>query len=128
MNTSKKFNIQILLIALLSYIVIAVVFTLFIPNRFHYSLLIVPALLVSTTYLLHQKLIAYSDKRPQKFITMFMAVTGIKLLLYLFFLLIYILLLTEHAIPFLSIFFILYIIYSFMEAISLLKYLKQQQK
>jgi len=123
----KKFNIKIALITALSYVIIAVVFFGIIPQKFHYSLLIIPILLATVTALLHRKLILAGNKRPQKFITIFMAITGIKLLSYLFILLIYILLLTQYAIPFLLIFFVLYIIYTVVEIFSILKYLNTLQ-
>ena len=118
----KKFNQIVYAIALLSYLIIAVVFYYIIPSKFHLSLLIVPIFEAVVTSLLHKKLILTSNERPQKFINMFMAVTGIKLMLYLFFILIFIVTLTEFAIPFLAIFFPLYIIYTIIEINQLLAF------
>ncbi len=124
MNEIKKFNNTIILITSISYVLIGVVFYFLIPEKFHYSLLIVPILEALVTSLLHRKLILSSSERPQKFINMFMAVTGIKLMLYLFFILIYIIALTEFALPFLAIFFPLYIIFTIIEINQLLAFLK----
>jgi len=124
MEELRGFNRKILLIAVLSYLLIAIVFYFIIPTQFHYSMLFVPVLLASVTYFLHKKLILTSSDRPVKFINMFMAVTGIKLLTYLVVILIYVMLLTQYAIPFLGIFFPLYIIYTFIEISSLLRFLK----
>ena len=118
----KKFNQIVYAIALLTYLIIAVVFYYIIPSKFHLSLLTVPILEALVTSLLHKKLILSSKERPQKFINMFMAVTGIKLMLYLFFILIFIITLTEFAIPFLAIFFPLYIIYTILEINQLLAF------
>lgn len=128
MKELKKFNSQVLLIALLCYTIIAVVFYFLFSEKFHYTLLFVPILLAAVTSFLHRKLILSSYDRPVKFINMFMAVTGIKLMIYLFSILIYIMLLTEYAIPFLAIFFSLYIVYTFIEISSLLKFLKTLDK
>ena len=128
MKEIKRFNRIIILIALLSYLIIGLVFYYIIPEKFHYSLLLVPVLEALVTSLLHQKLIKSSSDRPQKFINMFMAVTGIKLMIYLFFILIYIVTLTEFALPFLAIFFPLYIIYTIIEISQLLSFLKTLKK
>jgi len=124
MNELKRFNIIIFSIALISYLVIGLIFYFIFPNKFHYSLLFVPILEAGVTSLLHKRLILSSEERPQKFINMFMAVTGIKLMTYLFFILIFIVVLTDYALPFLSIFFPLYIIYTIIEINQLLAFLK----
>ena len=118
----KKFNQVVYVIALLTYLIMAIVFYYIIPYKFHLALLSVPILEALTTSLFHRKLILSSKERPQKFINMFMAVTGIKLMLYLFFILIFIVTLTEFAIPFLAIFFPLYIIYTIIEINQLLAF------
>ena len=124
MNELKKFNTQIIGVALIAYIVIAVVFYFIIPALFHFSLLAVPVLLVLVTSLLHRKLVLTGQERPVKFINMFMAVTGIKLMAYLVAILLYVMLLTEFAMPFIAIFFSLYIVFTIIEINGLLKYLK----
>lgn len=124
MNEIKEFNRWILLITMLSYAIITGVFNFIFPEQFHWSLLVAPALLATVTILLHRKLLLSSLGRPQRFINMFMAATGIKLMLYLFFILAYVLLYTDYAIPFIVIFFTLYITYTFLEIVNLLKFLK----
>ncbi len=124
MNEIKQFNKQILLIATFAYLAIALVFNFLFPEKFHWSLLLIPAILAIVTTLLHRKLLQSGKDRPQKFINVFMAVTGIKLMIYLITVLIYVMLFTNYAIPFVIIFFSLYIIYTVIEIKSLLKYLK----
>ncbi len=124
MNEIKQFNKQILLIATFAYLLIALVFNFLYPEKFHYSLLFIPAILAVVTALLHRKLLLSGKDRPQKFINKFMAVTGIKLMIYLITVLIYVMLFTNYAIPFVIIFFGLYIIYTFIEIKSLLKFFK----
>jgi len=124
MKEIKQFNKWVLQIAAICYLLIGVVFNYILPEEFHWSLLLVPAILATVTILLHRKLVLSSTERPQKFINMFMAVTGIKLMLYLFIILAYVLLFTDSAIPFIVIFFVLYIAYTFLEIVNLLKYLK----
>ena len=124
MKELKRFNLNLLIIAALSYLIMAILFFFVWPNQFHFSILFIPILLAGTTYVLHRKLIITSSDRPIKFINMFMAVTGIKLLVYLIVILLYVMFLTPYAIPFLAVFFPLYIVYTFIEISSLLKFLK----
>lgn len=128
MNELKKFNTLIIGVALAVYILMAIVFYFIIPELFHYSLILVPVLLALVTSLLHKKLILAGQERPIKFINMFMAVTGIKLMIYLVAILLYVMFLTDYAIPFIAIFFTLYIIYTILEIKDLLKYLKGMEK
>ena len=124
MKELKKFNYRIIAVAFITYLVMAVVFYFIIPTLFHFSLIAVPVLLVLVTSLLHRKLVHTGNERPIKFINMFMAVTGIKLIVYLVIILLYVMLLTKYAIPFIVIFFSLYIVFTFIEIKGLLKYLK----
>ena len=128
MNEIQKFNKIIIVITALTYVLIGLVFYYIIPNKFHLSLLLVPVLEAFVTSLLHSKLIKSSSGRPQKFINMFMVVTGIKLMIYLFFILIYIIALTEYALPFLGIFFPLYIVFTVLEIKQLLAFLKNMEQ
>lgn len=124
MNEIKAFNRWLLLFTVITYAIMAVVFKFVLPEQFHMSLIAVPIVLAMVTMILHKKLIVSSTERPQKFVNMFMAMTGIKLLLYLFIVLIYVMVFTEFAIPFIAIFFTVYILFASLEVNSLLKYLK----
>jgi len=123
----SKLTTQVLLITALSYLLIAITFYFVFPKAFHYSLLLIPLLLSFTTIWLHNMLIKAAQKAPLKFVNQFMMVTGIKLLLYLFSILIFILLWSQYAISFLIIFFALYVVFTVLEINALLKFLKTIQ-
>jgi len=123
----SKLTTQVILITVLAYILIAIVFYFFFLEAFHFSLLLTPLLLSFTTIWLHGLLIKASEKTPMRFVNQFMMVTGIKLLLYLVFILVFILAWSPYAIPFLIIFFSLYIIFTVLEINELLKFLKTIQ-
>lgn len=127
MPALKSFYKKVALILIISYLAIAVVFTSIFPDKFHWTLLVVPGFIGLITSILHKKLLSVGAARPQKFINMFMAVTGSKLMIYLFFILIYIWFLTAYAIPFLAIFFSLYIAFTFLEIHCLLKFLNSMK-
>jgi len=126
MKKYNKLTQQVFLIVFLSYIAIGgLYFTN--PFFFHYSLLLIPLILSVTTIWLHNTLLNASKKAPLKFINKFLMVTAVKLLLYLFIVLIFILLWSAYAIPFLVIFFTLDIVFTYLEINNLLKFLKTIQ-
>lgn len=128
MKEIKKFNQMALLITALAYVIIAIVFYFIFPEKFHWSLLIAPAFVALVTAFMHKKLMLSSDARAQKFTNMFLGMTGLKLMAYLFYILIYVLTLKTFAIPFLAIFFPLYIVFTTLEVSQLLKHLNQEKE
>jgi len=63
-----------------------------------------------------------------RFIPNFMAATGIKLLIYILFLILLLLLYRSQAIQILISFIIIYLVFTFQEVISVLNYLKNRDK
>ncbi|MBN2668113.1 MAG: hypothetical protein JXR60_02690 [Bacteroidales bacterium] len=120
----KQFLQTIAVVTALAYGLIYFAFQLVWPLLFHWTLLLVPIFIASVTYTLHHYLVKASGANPQKFISQFMAVTGVKLLVYLFTILIYVFAFTTYAIPFLAIFFTLYIAFTIIEVVVLLKHVK----
>jgi len=127
MKEIKKFNKMALLITASAYIIITIVFYFIFPEKFHWSLLIAPAFVAFVTAFLHRKLMLTSDARAQKFTNMFMGMSGLKLMAYLFYILIYVLVLPEFAIPFLAIFFPLYVVFTSLEVSQLLSHLNKDK-
>lgn len=128
MKEIKKFNQLALVITAFSYLIIAIVFNFIFPEKFHWSLLISPAFIAGITVLMHRKLMLSSDVRAQKFTNMFMGMNGLKLMAFLIYILIYVLVMSEYAIAFLAIFFPLYIVFTSLEISQLLKHLDRNKK
>ena len=61
------------------------------------------------------------ERRPAKFVNMFMLITTLKLLIYMAVMITYALLNREDARPFIISFFVLYIVYTVIEVVALLK-------
>ena len=61
------------------------------------------------------------EKRPARFVNLFLLTTMLKLFVYLIFMVVYAMLHREVAIPFIVSFFILYVIYTVVEVVCLLK-------
>jgi hypothetical protein len=80
---------------------------------------------IAVTALIHIALVKASDESPRKFVTYFMAITGIKLFAYLIIILFYALLNGKAALGFVILFLVFYFLYSAFEVIILLKHLKK---
>lgn len=79
----------------------------------------------AVTLLVHRFLLRKSSAQQAKFINAFMLSTTIKLLLYLAIILIYVLLNRADAIGFIFTFFSYYLIFTFFEIASILKFLRK---
>ncbi len=125
MKSISKFDYILSFITIFSYLVIWLTFHYIFPEKRHFSLFIVPMLLYLVTIVLHHQLIRNANRKPQKFIGLFLGVTGIKLITYLIIITIYVMIWTPFVVPFITIFFSLYIIFTVLEISSLLKFLRQ---
>ncbi|HSG68211.1 MAG TPA: hypothetical protein VK994_05845, partial [Bacteroidales bacterium] len=76
---------------------------------------------VLTTLLVYYFMLGALHKRPARFVSLFMLTTMLKLFAYLIFMVVYALLHREVAMPFIISFFLLYIIYTVVEVVCLLR-------
>jgi hypothetical protein len=80
---------------------------------------------VVSTALIHYLLMKVSENEPKRFVGFYLGLTGIKLLAYLFIIMIYALLKREAALGFTLWFLVLYFMYSGFEVVMLLKQFKK---
>jgi hypothetical protein len=80
------------------------------------------------TIYVYYSLLQTVEKKFAKFINRFMAMTGLKLLLFLASIVVYLLIFPGDAVPFLISFFILYIVYTIYEITSILAITKPDVK
>ncbi|NQT78030.1 MAG: hypothetical protein HQ565_09970 [Bacteroidetes bacterium] len=66
------------------------------------------------------------EKRPARFVNVFMLTTMLKLMLFLAVMVVYVLLNPEDAKPFILTYFVLYVIYTVLEVVSILKVNKEK--
>ncbi len=98
------------------------------PERFQTNLgWFIWGFFMVVTALIHFLLIKVAEESPKKFITHFMAITGIKLFLYLVIVLLYALLKGKAALGFVVLFLIFYLLYSVFEIITLLRHFKKAE-
>lgn len=96
-----------------------------------YYLNIIPLLLLIfyiITAVVHGFLLNAGTREPQKFVTKFMLASGIKMIMYLFFIVIYLLLNPENVAIFLLTFLSFYLIFTVFEVFSILIVLKKNIK
>ncbi len=66
------------------------------------------------------------ERRPARFVNVFMLTTMLKLMLFLAVMVVYVLLNREDAKPFILTYFVLYVIYTVLEVVSILKVNKEK--
>lgn len=106
------------------YLVGGFLFYVFFKMYFSPGLLALPILFFILTFFMHHYLVKASKLEHRKFTSRFMAVLGVKILLLLVLLIVYVLLFPQQAVPFLVAFFIHYLVYTGFEVISVVNLLK----
>ena len=124
----NKFSKHLILISLIAAILTFGLTYMVPPNFISSSWPFILGFFFAITLLVHRFLLRKSDGQQGKFINAFMLSTTIKLLLYLTIILIYVLLNREDAIGFIFTFFSYYLIFTFFEINSILKFLRKSQK
>ena len=124
MNYKKHFYDFLRTLVVVTLIVIALSFVLFsiIPAWYYppvYPFLL--AFFFLATLIVYHYMLKSLEKRPASFVNVFLLTTMLKLLLYMVFMVVYSLFNREVARPFIVAFFILYVIYTVLEVISILK-------
>jgi hypothetical protein len=124
MNYKKAFYGFVRTLFTTSLIVVAVSILLFSSILSEYYLPVFPYLLVLffvVALTVYHFMLKALEKRPTWFVNIFLLTTMLKLLVYMIFMLVYALLNREEARPFIAAFFVLYVIYTVVEVVSLLK-------
>lgn len=120
----KRFLYRNLAITLMFLVAGFVLFRV-LPDHFRFgSFYAIPVFFALASSTLHYFLMRRADSNMARFIPGFMGSTGIKLLAYLIFLVLLLLLDRPHALPIGVSFILAYLVYSLHEVISVLDYLK----
>ena len=130
-ETSKKFIISILLFSSILAIAGAGLYLTILKSYYPKAFPLQFIIILIITIFSHLRLIKACERNIRQFTTQFMASVTIKLMIYLSFLLIYLLIDSTGAISFVLTFFVLYVCFTVFEIQNLLKYLdklKNNQK
>lgn len=86
---------------------------------------VVPFFLFAVTITVHIYLVRASQNDARKFMAKYLGAMGLKIFIYILFLIAFLILATEDAIPFLVSFLVCYAVFTLVEVIALLKIQKQ---
>lgn len=125
---TRKFLLRELILFLFFLLAGSIMF-LYTPlsEFFSYSFFIPLFLILFVTTFIYNRLVKLSKEKNNRFNYFFIGSTGLKLIFYLLVIIIYLLMNPGNAIPFVSVFLVIYFSYTFLEIASLLKILKKKQ-
>jgi hypothetical protein len=126
-ESQRKFIITLLLIAMILTLLGYGLFLFLIPQHYFPHFPVIPAFLLVVTLLVHAYLLKASENNPRKFTSKYLGAMGLKMFIYLVFLVLILFIDTAHAIPFLVSFLVTYAAFTLYEIISILNYLKKDK-
>lgn len=123
----KNFSLYLSLITILITAAGWIIIKTWMPDKYFKGFLLLPLLFFCITLALHWYLVRSSRKEIIKFTPRFIGATGIKMLLYIILIVVYLLIDRAHAVSFLIWFLICYFLYTAVEILSMLRYFKNNK-
>jgi hypothetical protein len=125
MQAFKKFLfLEILFTAVLS-LVAYILFTTLLSEYYLPVFWILLGLIATLTAIFHYSIVQVQENQPARFSTRFMMITGIKMMVYLIFITAYAFMNPENAAKFLISFLVLYLLYTILEVVLVVRYFKR---
>lgn len=121
----RKYVIQLFLLALLLTAAGYGIFWFLVPASYFPFFPAVPFFILAITLAVHIYLVRAGEQDPRKFMAKYLGAMGLKIFIYILFLLLCLALATEHAVAFLVSFLVCYAVFTLVEVIVLLKILKR---
>lgn len=125
---SRKFIFKISLFTLIVFVIASILFSTVLKNWFVPSYPYQLLLIALVTTIGHLIIINASEQNSRKFSTAFLASVTLKLMIYLTFLLVFLLIDHSKVIPFVLTFIIFYVLFTVFEVIEVLNFIKKQSK
>ena len=126
-ESQRRFIFTLLFIALVITTLGYCLFLFFIPQYYFPHFPVIPAFLLVVTFTVHIYLIKSSENNPRKFTSKYLGAMGLKMFIYLVFLVVFLFIDNAHAVPFLVSFLVTYAAFTLYEVISILNYLKKDK-
>jgi hypothetical protein len=123
----RKFIVNMLFITVILLMVGYAIFLLLVPQYYFPYFPVIPAFLFVITVLGHGYLIRASGNDPRKFTSKYLGAMGLKMFIYLIFLVVVLFLDTARAVAFLLSFLVTYVTFTVYEVISILNFLKKEK-
>jgi len=124
----RLFVYKTLIIVLVSMILCYLIFELFFPSKFLLFYVFLPIIFGAINIVIFRFLIDAGDSTLIKFSNRYLLCTTVKLLGSIFFILGFLIFNKEHAIPFLSTFLVIYLVFLSQEIVGILNFFKKKQK
>lgn len=124
-EVAGKFLVKILIFILIISLIASALFTTILKTFYLSAFPYLVLLIATVTTIGHLWIVKASDQNTMKFTTTFMASVTLKLMIYLFFMLIYLLIDRSEAITFVVTFMILYILFTIFEVVQVLDFIKK---
>ena len=122
----RKFIFQLLILTLLLTCLGYGLYTFVLPESYFPLFPIIPAFLFIVTLLVHVYQVRASAGDSRKFTSKYLGAMGLKILIYLCFIIIFLLVVDSSVVPFLISFLVMYIAFTIFEVISILNSLKNK--
>jgi len=123
----KTFLIRLIYLTLVVYVLGFVAFRFFFASSFYTFFAFLPVIFYGVNAIFHGHLIQASHLEMRKFTQRFLTVFGIKIMLLLAFIITYAYFNPQKAVPFLITFFLLYVIYTTFEIVSIVRFQQRKQ-
>ena len=128
MLESQKRFITVLLFLTLGILLIGYGLFFFIFPAYYFPYFpVIPAFLLVVTIVVHNFLIRASENDPRKFTAKYLGAMGLKMFIYLTFLVVFLFIDIARAVPFLVCFLVTYVTFTVYEVISILNFLKKDK-
>jgi hypothetical protein len=124
----REFLLKQLYVTIGVYVLGFIAFSYMFPAKYHSFLAFLPVIFYIVMAVFHATLVGASNLPVKKFSSRFLAVLGAKIFLFLIFIITYSYFNPQVAVPFLISFFILYIIYTVFEIVTLLRQLRAKKQ
>ena len=121
---ARKFVFRLLMLALVLTCLGYGLFYFVFPGSFFPLFPVLPVLLFMVTIIVHFYLVKVSEIDSPKFISKYLGAMGLKTLIYLCFIIVFLVLNSSDAIPFLISFFVMYFAFTLFEVVSILNTMK----
>ena len=128
LNALQQFLLKQGYLTLAVYALGFVAFKYVFPTHYNPFFLFLPVLFYVITAVFHGSLISASRLPMNKYSSRFLMIFGAKIMVFLIFIIVFSYFNPQIAVPFLISFFILYVIYTVFEVITLLRYLRQKSQ
>ena len=123
----RKFTVTLIFISLFITLLGYGIFLFFVPQHYFPYFPAIPAFLLLVTLLVHIYLVRASENDTRKFTAKYLGAMGLKMFIYLIFLVVFLFIDTDRAVPFLVSFLVTYAAFTTYEVISILNYLKKEK-